>query len=226
MDTYKYENIILRNFHSCIRRPNYTICGRPIKISIITRSHGGSGFREVLKRATGGLSQSFSKVHPIQPMYPRVPNQTTRGYACYHSGEYQPAKQPANVKDIDVSGYHKLVFKTSCSNSDCESVNCADPSNTSVACPGGSPIQNQSNIPTDPACTTELVGNFTSTVPKGKNGGTVDQNQNYSNQAKIQSIVYVKPVDRPTVLPTDINVDRNATTYTQNHHNVIESITK
>jgi hypothetical protein len=74
------------------------------------------------------------------------------------------------VKDIDVSGFHKLVFKTSCSNSNCESVNCADPSNTSVSCPGGSHIQNQVNIPTDPACTTELVGNFTSTVPKGKKG--------------------------------------------------------
>lgn len=108
------------------------------------------------------------------------------------------------MKDIDVSGFHKLVFKTSCSNS-----NCADPSNTSVSCPGGSPIQNQVNIPTDPACTTELVGNFTSTVPKGKKGGIVDQ-----NQSKTQGLVCVEPPDRSTVLPTDINVDRNATVYT------------
>jgi len=79
-------------------------------------------------------------VNTIQPIHPHVPKQSIRGYACYHAGDYQPQKQPSNVKDIDVSGHHKLIFKTTCSNSDCSTVNCADPSNTSVSCPGGTAI--------------------------------------------------------------------------------------
>lgn len=70
------------------------------------------------------------------------------------------------------------------------------------------------------------MANYTSTVPKGKNGGTVDSNQNYSNQQRTQSVVYVKPQDRPPVAANDVNVDQNASAYTQKHHNVIESIFK
>jgi hypothetical protein len=54
----------------------------------------------------------------------------------------------------------------------------------------------------------------------------VDQNQNYSNQTKAQSIVYVDESDRVTVNPDNIKVDQNVSAYTQNHHNVIQSIIK
>lgn len=110
--------------------------------------------------------------------------------ACFHGVKFKPKAPKPKVNDIDLSGYHPIVSKTTCNEPNCKSVNCADPNDVKANCPARTAQQNQSDIPpTVQGFKTELAANLTSKVPTTKKGAMINATQNYAGQQKPQEMV-------------------------------------
>ena len=146
--------------------------------------------------------------------------ENSRGMACFHGARFKPMAPKPPVKDIDVSGYHVVITKTTCNESNCNTVNCADPTDSNVNCPSRTATENQTGIPpTSQGFKPNAGGNLTSKIPKNKRGVTIDQNQNYTGQANAQQMVTeTNPV---TVPSDDLHVDSQSTSFLQQHHTTI-----
>ena len=59
-----------------------------------------------------------------------------------------------------MSNKHVQVFKTSCTTSNCEGVNCADPTDPNVSCPARTAVENTTTIPDTPEHTTAVCRQY------------------------------------------------------------------
>ena len=144
-----------------------------------------------------------------------------RGMACYHGGNFNVKAPKPKVNDTDTSGYHKVVTKTTCSESNCNTVNCADASDLRAQCPGRTAQQNQTSIPpTSQGFKTEVSGNLTTQIPPNKKGFTVNHTTNYCGQQKTQG--FVNESTPPVIKSNDFNIDNKSTQFVQNHHTILE----
>ena len=149
-------------------------------------------------------------------------NETTRNMACFHGVKLKPAAPKPIVHDIDVTGYHPVVTKTTCTESSCKSVNCADPNEKNANCPSRTAQQNQTSIPpTAQGFKTEVAANLTSKVPVNKKGVLIDANQNYSGQNKPQQMVV--ETNAVTVSSNDLYIHNKSNTFVQGHHQIIDN---
>ena len=156
-----------------------------------------------------------------------LPNKPpSNSYAAHHAGDFSHnSTKPPKTNETDMSGKHVQVFKTSCTTSNCSAVNCADPSDPNVSCPGRTAVENMTTIPDTPEHTTRVVGNMTSKIPNGMKGGIVDSLKNYAGQTKPQfAIVDSAPAADREVNPADVKVHLPATNLLQKNHSNVSSI--
>lgn len=145
----------------------------------------------------------------------------SRNMSCYHGTTLKARVPKPKVTDTDTSGFHKIITQTTCAETNCKSVNCADPNDINANCPGRTAQQNQTSIPpTQQGFVTEIKGNTTSKIPQKKTGFTLNQNQNYTGQAKKQEVVIEStPVK---INSSELDVDQPSTTFAQGHHSTLE----
>jgi hypothetical protein len=151
---------------------------------------------------------------------PPVITQHIRKYACVHGGDFKHNAKKPRVKDTDLTSKHKKVVETTCPQTECKKINCAD-SGAPAVC-SRTPTQNQNSIPpTKQGFKTKLKGNTTSHVPPGKIKVVIDPHINYKGQPKAQEMV--GETADVTVDSKDIKLDKNVTAYLQqqDHHDAI-----
>ena len=110
------------------------------------------------------ISKATSILGSIKSFPTRV---LSKSYASFHGGHYDPNAPRPQTKETDMSNKHVQVYKTYCQTSNCEGVNCADPSDPNVSCPGRTAVENINTIPDTPEHTTAVVGNMRSKIPQG-----------------------------------------------------------
>ena len=170
------------------------------------------------------LRKFATKVFVSTMAFPNKP--PSNSYVAHHAGNLpQQIIKPPQTNETDMSGKHVQVYQTTCTSSNCSAVNCADPSDPNVSCPGRTATKNMTSIPDTPEHTTRVVGNMTSKIPNGMKGGVVDPSSNYSGQTKPQfAIVDSAPAADREVNPADVKVHLPATNLLQKNHSNVSSI--